>query len=269
MNRKINYDFIKKKSSAKLCCICFEDLQDIQNNLSITNCNHYFCTNCLIKTMKYNNKCPLCRNILRSPKKALIIDHTEISSVIEDELYYHSTYINEFTTYINDIITYYSINSDKIDKNKNYLHIHSEITKLLKYFGSGVSLSLNRIIYENTNEENNNYQQINTEVTERGISTIDEIISPRIISSSPDRIIQPSEQQMSTDDQYSEQFRNSVSINNGSSLHESQELFETEVSEDTNNYNQSTTLLPDIHQSRSANLQSILSSNNIHLPNIN
>lgn len=42
------------------CAICLENIGDV--DISITNCNHYFHTSCLLKIKK--NECPLCKNIL-------------------------------------------------------------------------------------------------------------------------------------------------------------------------------------------------------------
>ena len=47
---------IKLKTSLKFCSICFEELQDASSNYAITQCKHIFCTSCLLKYSKYNNK---------------------------------------------------------------------------------------------------------------------------------------------------------------------------------------------------------------------
>ena len=59
------------------CCICLQEFNSFeQPNVSVTKCHHFFCTSCLIKTMKYGNRCPLCRTILRSPTKKMTMTHT-------------------------------------------------------------------------------------------------------------------------------------------------------------------------------------------------
>lgn len=50
------------------CPICYEVLED--KNVTVTNCNHKFCTECLITHARKSNDCPLCRsNLTREPKR--------------------------------------------------------------------------------------------------------------------------------------------------------------------------------------------------------
>ena len=165
-NRKINYsdykdipkysDYqIKKQKSKLFCCICFEELQNAEINLSITKCNHHFCTTCLIKTMKHSSKCPLCRTILRSPKKPISINYFMISSLIQEELFYHSTYVNDLSKYIIDVMKYAEKKIETAnEENEDYIKeiISKELVKLLKNFGIGISVSINKLLYEHTSE---------------------------------------------------------------------------------------------------------------------
>mgnify|MGYP000255193207 FL=1 len=50
------------------CCICFEHKKMIQ-----LLCNHKFCLDCIKKHVdgSYQNKCPLCRNVLYMHNKCL------------------------------------------------------------------------------------------------------------------------------------------------------------------------------------------------------
>ena len=51
------------------CPICLEQLE--KTNISITICNHTFCTTCLLMSIQKNTKCPLCRNELIKKKEPI------------------------------------------------------------------------------------------------------------------------------------------------------------------------------------------------------
>ena len=90
------------------CCICLQEFDAYkQLNVSITKCYHSFCTSCLIKTMKYGNKCPLCRTILRSPTKKMSMTHDLSSAIIQQELLFYDEYIRESFNYMIDMTQYY------------------------------------------------------------------------------------------------------------------------------------------------------------------
>ena len=41
------------------CPICYDSIQPF--NLCLTNCNHQFCTSCIMKSLKNKSDCPCCR----------------------------------------------------------------------------------------------------------------------------------------------------------------------------------------------------------------
>ena len=47
--------------------MCNMSKQDREKNISITKCDHAFCASCIFKNIRYNNKCPLCREVLTLP----------------------------------------------------------------------------------------------------------------------------------------------------------------------------------------------------------
>ena len=86
INRKVAY---KEPDNAKIqCCFCFQELQDAKKDLSVTKCNHQFCTGCLLKNIKYQNNCPLCRTILTSPNEKFKINHKNSALIVHQELAY-------------------------------------------------------------------------------------------------------------------------------------------------------------------------------------
>ena len=46
-------------SSNEKCPICYETIQN--KNYIVTNCNHKFCSNCILRLNRSSNSCPLCR----------------------------------------------------------------------------------------------------------------------------------------------------------------------------------------------------------------
>lgn len=53
--------------SHETCPICFEKLN--KTNVSVTICNHKFCTSCLLSSIINNNNCPICRKELIKKKR--------------------------------------------------------------------------------------------------------------------------------------------------------------------------------------------------------
>jgi len=55
------------------CPICYESIPP--SNLCLTNCNHSFCTQCIMKSLKTKSSCPCCRETVvtleREPKVPL------------------------------------------------------------------------------------------------------------------------------------------------------------------------------------------------------
>ena len=67
------------------CPICLEKLK--KTNISITICNHIFCTSCLLSSIQENNNCPLCRKQLVEPKKSdFLVDNIRAQSILIEDL---------------------------------------------------------------------------------------------------------------------------------------------------------------------------------------
>ena len=60
---------LKKESCGSYgeCAICMDEL-DGSKNFAKTNCEHSFCLTCLVKSLKNNNTCPLCRANIEDEK---------------------------------------------------------------------------------------------------------------------------------------------------------------------------------------------------------
>jgi hypothetical protein len=118
-----------------ICAICLEEINE-KNNCT-TLCNHKFCLSCILKSLKYKNSCPICREII-------IIENTEnIDEIIEDIIEEES--FNEPTEFIsNESITTirYFLRSIYI-----YQLSHNIIFGLSYGFGVGSGLISSMLIF--------------------------------------------------------------------------------------------------------------------------
>lgn len=69
------------------CAICMEKL-DSSKNFARTNCKHAFCLTCLVRALKDNNTCPLCRQNIEeeNPKKTKTLEFEEVIEVAKEEI---------------------------------------------------------------------------------------------------------------------------------------------------------------------------------------
>lgn len=58
---------MQKKEKNESCVICMEEL-DVNKNIAKTICQHSFCLTCLVKSLKNNNTCPVCRATIDDEK---------------------------------------------------------------------------------------------------------------------------------------------------------------------------------------------------------
>ena len=90
---------IENNVSDDKCPICYRFIGKL-SNLSITSCNHKFCSCCIVSLIK----CPLCRNDLKNNKCDTI------------NLYLHS---NQFTIFKNRFINKDEINNNEVNNNES------------------------------------------------------------------------------------------------------------------------------------------------------
>jgi hypothetical protein len=69
------------------CAICMEEL-DSTKNFAKTNCGHSFCLTCLMRSLKNNNTCPLCRTNIEEekPVNPTSVTLEDCVDLIKDEL---------------------------------------------------------------------------------------------------------------------------------------------------------------------------------------
>lgn len=141
MNRKINIVKETINTESKFCSICYVSLTELNNNISTTKCNHLFCTTCIIKSMKFNNSCPLCRTVLTSPNKKFCINYNKSKRIVLEELQYYREYIADNINYIMSTIEYHTVNNSLTAVIKNQLQ--REIGEVFENFGMGICLNVN------------------------------------------------------------------------------------------------------------------------------
>ena len=77
----------QKKESYGDCAICMEKL-DSSKNFARTNCKHSFCLTCLMRALKANNTCPLCRQNIEEekPKTGKNLLFEEVIELAKEEI---------------------------------------------------------------------------------------------------------------------------------------------------------------------------------------
>jgi hypothetical protein len=59
----------KEEEEADKCPICYDEMKTV--NFSITTCGHKFCTSCLLRSLKRDNRCPTCRGEIEQKRKSI------------------------------------------------------------------------------------------------------------------------------------------------------------------------------------------------------
>ena len=72
-------------STNQKCPICYETIKN--KNFIVTNCNHTFCSNCILRLNRSSNSCPLCRADLTNIPIAENINNPEESVIYSNQFY--------------------------------------------------------------------------------------------------------------------------------------------------------------------------------------
>ena len=124
-----------------LCSICFSPLTNAKIDISTTRCNHTFCTSCIIKSMKVNNTCPLCRTELTSPNRKFTIKFNRSKRIVLEEIQYYKAYITDHIEYLMNSIEYHTNEKTLQPGIKDTLH--KEMLQVFENFGMGICLNIN------------------------------------------------------------------------------------------------------------------------------
>ena len=122
-----------KKESYGDCAICMEKL-DASKNFARTNCKHAFCLTCLMRSLKDNNSCPLCRANIEEekPKTSKSLDFEEVIELAKEEI---------------DMFAW----RDHLDAIMHFDTPQSSLKNMLKVFSVGLVRSI--INFQNEEEE--------------------------------------------------------------------------------------------------------------------
>ena len=106
------------------CAICMEELDSVKN-FAKTNCGHSFCLSCLVKSLKNNNTCPMCRTNIEEnkPQNPNIIKLDECVELIKEEMdmFPYREHLEAITMFDNPV---------------------SSLKSMLRVFGLGLSKSI-------------------------------------------------------------------------------------------------------------------------------
>ena len=99
-----------KVSKTYNCCICMKNRRTKKATLP---CNHVFCSMCIKKNLKINNKCPLCRQVYTKytvDKKDIVVRdvNKEIDLILQFcfNRRYRDKVVNDFRSNTNEEIFY-------------------------------------------------------------------------------------------------------------------------------------------------------------------
>tara|TARA_B100000902_G_C27208299_1_gene862898 strand:+ start:65 stop:943 length:879 start_codon:yes stop_codon:yes gene_type:complete len=139
------------------CAICQNKIED--KNVVITKCDHAFCASCMFKNIRYNNKCPLCREVITLPPiKKYNLSPELIEHVIHQQITLHedrlkntiSTFINEHINNLNDES---EAEAEPLLDDDEIMDITVKILESMSIFSTGVCRNIAQRI-ENFNNSN-------------------------------------------------------------------------------------------------------------------
>lgn len=112
------------QQSGEECSICMEEL-DNGKNIAKTNCGHSFCLSCLVRALKNNNTCPICRANIEEekPQNTTAIRLDDCVELIKEEM---------------DMFPY----RDHLDAITMFDNPTSSLKSMLRVFGLGLAKSI-------------------------------------------------------------------------------------------------------------------------------
>lgn len=136
------------------CAICQNKIE--KKNIVITKCDHAFCASCLFKNIRYNNKCPLCREVLTLPPiKKYNLSPEMIEHVIHQQIVLHEDTIkNTISSFINQHINQEEEEREPILNEEEIMDITVKILESMSIFSTGVCRNIARRIetFNNANQ---------------------------------------------------------------------------------------------------------------------
>ena len=123
------------------CSICLVSLKGVHSDITITKCNHLFCTTCILNSVKYKNTCPLCRTVLTNPPKKFDISFVRSQQIVKQELHYYRSYIiNTLSTLIATVE--HHTNTDTLSPSI-MIDLQKDLLETFDNFGMGICYNVN------------------------------------------------------------------------------------------------------------------------------
>ena len=145
-------------SSIQKCPICYETIQD--KNVIITNCNHTFCSNCILRLNRTSNSCPLCRAELTTFPIAENVNNTN-QNIIHSNSFYRQL-LEDSENAINTFET----------TTEGYIYIIQNLLSIIQILGIDEQIDNTEEVYEQTDNTEEIYEQNdNTNVYEQNDNT--------------------------------------------------------------------------------------------------
>ena len=117
------------------CAICMEELDSVKN-FAKTSCGHSFCLSCLVKSLKNNNTCPMCRTNIeeKKPENPNVITLEDCVDLIKEEMemFPYMEHLDAITMFDNPV---------------------SSLKSMLRVFGLGLSKNIIAFQTEELEEE--------------------------------------------------------------------------------------------------------------------
>ena len=139
---------------AEECAISMEELDSVKN-FAKTNCGHSFCLSCLVKSLKNNNTCPMCRTNIEEtkPENTNMITLEDCVDLIKEEMeiFPYREHLDAITMFDNPVST---------------------LKSMLRVFGLGLSKSI--IAYQTEEMEEEIYDDEEEEDAENDDDSGDE-----------------------------------------------------------------------------------------------
>jgi len=149
-SREMKKENKNHQQSGEECSICMEEL-DNGKNIAKTNCGHSFCLSCLVRALKNNNTCPMCRANIEEekPQNTTAIRLDDCVDLIKEEM---------------DMFPY----RDHLDAITMFDNPTSSLKSMLRVFGLGLAKSIidfqnQELAYENIYEEDDDDEEAEDE----------------------------------------------------------------------------------------------------------
>ena len=123
------------------CSICLVSLKGVHSDITITRCNHLFCTTCILNSVKYKHTCPLCRTVLTNPPQKFDITFGRSQQIVKQELQYYSSYIKNMLSTLIATVEHHT-KTDTLSAGI-MIGLQKDLLETFDNFGMGICYNIN------------------------------------------------------------------------------------------------------------------------------